>query len=69
MRNTARKWVDGPPIAQVEIPDGNEWNTITANLSALKVGVHNLVVSLTGNKSVEVDWLKFESNFRENIVG
>ena len=52
--------VDGPTIARVEIAKSNEWNTIKANVSELKPGVHNLVVSLIDNKPVEVDWLTFE---------
>jgi GH43 family beta-xylosidase len=52
--------VDGPVVAQVEIPAGNEWNTVRARLSGLKTGVHNLVVSLADNKPVEVDWVSFE---------
>ena len=52
--------VDGPVIARVEIPAGNEWNTIKARISGLKSGVHNLVVSLIDNKPVEVDWVSFE---------
>jgi hypothetical protein len=52
--------VDGPIIARVEIPAGNEWNTIRAHLSRLETGVHNLVVSLIGSKPVEVDWVSFK---------
>lgn len=52
--------VDGPVIAQVEIPAVNEWNTIRARISGLEAGVRNLVVSLIGNKPVEVDWVSFE---------
>ena len=52
--------VDGPVIAQVEIPAGKEWNTVKARLSGFKAGVHNLVVSLAYNKPVEVDWVSFE---------
>ena len=51
---------DGPTIARVEIAKNNEWNTIAAHLSELKPGVHNLVVSLIGNRHVELDWLTFE---------
>jgi hypothetical protein len=49
-----------PVIAQVEIPEGNEWNTIKAPLSGLKPGVQNLVVSLKDDKQVEIDWLTFK---------
>jgi hypothetical protein len=52
--------VDGPVIVQVEIPAGNEWNTIRARISGLETGVHDLVVSLIDNKPVEVDWVSFE---------
>lgn len=52
--------VDGPVIAQVEIPAGKAWNTIKARLSGLKTGVQNLVISLIDNKPVEVDWVSFE---------
>ena len=52
--------VDGPIIALVEIPSGNEWNIIRAHVSGLETGVHNLVVSSTENKPVEVDWVSFE---------
>ena len=51
---------DGPVIAQVEIPKGNEWSTIKAALSGFKPGVQNLVISLKDNKHVEVDWISFE---------
>lgn len=51
---------EGSVIAQVEIPEGNEWNTIKVPLSGLKPGVQNLVVSLKDNKHVEVDWISFE---------
>jgi hypothetical protein len=54
------KNVEGPVIAEVEIPEGNEWVTIKAALLELKSGVQNLVVSLKDNKKVDVDWIKFE---------
>jgi hypothetical protein len=51
---------EGPVVAQVEIPEGDEWNTIKAPLSGLKPGVQNLVVLLKDNKHVEVDWISLE---------
>ena len=54
------KNVEGPVIAEVEIPEGNEWVTIKAVLSELKPGVQDLVVLLKDNKHVEVDWINFE---------
>jgi hypothetical protein len=52
--------VDGPAIARVEIPAGNEWDTVRARISGLKPGIQNLVVSLIDNGPVEVDWVSFE---------
>jgi hypothetical protein len=49
-----------PVIAEVKIPKGNEWNTVKAPVSGLKPGVQNLVISLTENTPVEVDWISFE---------
>ena len=54
------KNIEGPVIAQVEIPEGNEWNNIQAPLSGFKSGVQNLVVSLINNKRVEIDWISFK---------
>jgi hypothetical protein len=51
---------EGPVIAKVEIPEGNEWNTIKAPVSGVKPGVHKLVVSLTDDKHVEIDWITFK---------
>jgi hypothetical protein len=52
--------VEGPVIAHIEIPQGNEWKTIKAPVSGLKSGVQNLVVSLIDNRPVEVDWISFD---------
>jgi hypothetical protein len=51
---------EGPVIAQVKIPKGNEWSTVKAALKGQKSGVQNLVVILNENKVVEVDWISFE---------
>jgi hypothetical protein len=51
--------VDGPVIARVKIPQGNEWSTAKAALRGQKFGVHNLVVMLEGDDPVEVDWISF----------
>ena len=52
--------LDGPVLAQVAIPNRNEWNEISANLATTPSGLHNLVVTLPENKSVEIDWVSFE---------
>jgi hypothetical protein len=51
---------EGPVIAQVEIPKGNEWSVFKTSLSGFKQGVQNLVISLKDDKHIEVDWISFE---------
>jgi hypothetical protein len=51
---------EGPVITEVEIPEGNDWNTINAPISGVKAGVHNLVVSSKDDKHVEIDWITFK---------
>jgi hypothetical protein len=50
----------GPIIAKVKIPAGNDWNTIKAPLTRLQPGVQNLVISLKDNNLVEIDWIRFD---------
>jgi arabinoxylan arabinofuranohydrolase len=52
--------IQGPLIAQIKVPQTDEWKEIKTPLSSLKTGVHHLVVSLKTNSIVEVDWIKFE---------
>ncbi|MGE5859544.1 MAG: carbohydrate-binding protein, partial [Ignavibacteria bacterium] len=52
--------VDGPLIADVEIPKGTKWNVVNSSLSEFQAGIHNLVILLKDNKNVEIDWINFE---------
>lgn len=49
----------GAVIAEVKIPKGTQWGEISASLKNAPTGVHDLFVSLEGNGSVEIDWIKF----------
>jgi hypothetical protein len=51
---------EGPVIAQVDIPEGNEWKTIKTPLSKFECGIQNLVMLLIDNAQIEVDWISFE---------
>ena len=51
---------DGPVIGQVEIPESNEWKIINSPLLEFQQGIHNLIILLNDNKSVEIDWIRFE---------
>jgi hypothetical protein len=51
---------DGPVIAQVVIPKGDEWTIVNSPLSELQPGIQNLIVQLIGNNNVTIDWVRFE---------
>jgi hypothetical protein len=51
---------DGPAIASIEIAKNKDWGLYHAKLSAIPSGIHNLVVTLTEAKNVEIDWISFE---------
>ena len=53
--------VNGPVVAEIKIPEGTDWNTITTKKLKLQKGIHNLVVMLKDNNSVEVDWIQFRN--------
>lgn len=50
---------DGLLLASVNIPKGVSLNTVNAKVSKFKKGIHNLVMVLRDNSTVEVDWVKF----------
>jgi hypothetical protein len=52
--------IDGPIIASVEVPKSDEWNIVDSSLSEFQLGIHNLIVQLKNNNSVEIDWVSFE---------
>jgi beta-xylosidase len=52
--------VNGILLAEVKIPISTGWNTVEARLSEYQKGIHNLVVTLKDNNSVEVDWISFK---------
>ena len=47
-------------LAQVKISKGDEWNIVSTSLSKFQPGIHNLIVRLKDNKTVEIDWLSFK---------
>lgn len=50
---------DGPIIATVKIPKGNDLKPINAKLKNPRKGINNLVIQLQNTNTVEVDWVKF----------
>jgi hypothetical protein len=52
--------LEGPLIAEVEMPKVGEWTTITSPLLKYKDGIHNLIIQLNSNSNVEIDWMSFK---------
>jgi hypothetical protein len=51
---------DGPVLGRVMIRKGSEWKVISATVGNVPAGMHDLVVTQTGNNQVELDWFSFE---------
>ncbi|RPI01164.1 MAG: carbohydrate-binding protein [Calditrichaeota bacterium] len=51
---------DGPLLARVDIPKGDEWSIVDSRVKNYKSGIHNLVVLLQDNQRVEIDWISFK---------
>jgi len=52
--------VDGPVIAEINVPKENKWNVLKAPLSSYNSGRHNLFVTLKNGSAVEIEWVRFE---------
>jgi hypothetical protein len=52
--------INGPVIAIVVIPKGEEWKLAEAGLSKYYSGIHNLVIQLLDESNVGIDWVSFK---------
>jgi hypothetical protein len=52
--------VDGPVVAEVKVPQTNEWKQVKTTVLKFPKGVQNLFVLLKNDKQVAVDWIRFE---------
>jgi hypothetical protein len=50
---------DGPLLGRVKIDKGAEWKLFSVATKKLPKGVHDIVISQTGDDAVEVDWVTF----------
>jgi GH43 family beta-xylosidase len=50
--------VDGPVVAEVNIPKDTDWKIIESKISKIKPGNHNMVVALKDENPVEIDWVR-----------
>ncbi len=55
-----RDAVNGPELATVVIPAGNNWQQIKSRVAGFEPGIHHLFFVQEGNDPVELDWLRFE---------
>ena len=53
--------LDGPVIAEVNIPKSSTWTTAKAKVTGIKNGTHNLIVVSKDDNPVEIDWVQFEN--------
>jgi hypothetical protein len=51
--------VDGPVVAEVNIPKSTEWKVTKTAVVKLPKGVQNLFVVLKDNKELAIDWIQF----------
>jgi len=52
--------VDGPVIAEISIPRGEDWTNVSSPILTKQKGVQNLFVTAKSSGSVDVDWVKFQ---------
>jgi hypothetical protein len=52
--------IDGPIVAKLKIPAGNEFKICTGKVLKKQKGIHHLFVIMTGTNPVETDWISFK---------
>jgi hypothetical protein len=52
--------INGPVLAEVPVPAGNDWQLIKAPLLKFEPGIQNLILVSKDNNRIEVDWTSFE---------
>jgi len=52
--------VDGPLLAQVQIPKGSQWQVVSSKLLHAPRRNHDLVVAQKGDGKVDLDWITFD---------
>ncbi len=46
-------------VSKIKVPASVEWKTVRVKISGIKSGIHNLILSNTGDHPVEIDWIRF----------
>jgi hypothetical protein len=53
--------IDGPVLAEVKVPAGNQWKIITSAVTSPVKGIHNLFIISKTDNPLSVDWIRFQS--------
>jgi hypothetical protein len=53
--------MDGPLIAQVDIPENTDWDVVSSKLLEIPDGIHDLFVISKKAANIEIDWIKLGS--------
>lgn len=53
--------VDGPVVAEVNIPKSTDWKMVESKISKINRGNHDLVFVLKDDNPVEIDWIRFKN--------
>lgn len=53
--------VNGQVVANINIPQNNEWTEISVPVKQAPTGIHDLFVSLSKGNNIEVDWIGFDN--------
>ncbi|HBQ59677.1 MAG TPA: alpha-N-arabinofuranosidase, partial [Balneolaceae bacterium] len=52
--------IDGPVIAEIELPGNGSWSITETILGSFEPGVQDIFVELKDGGSVEIDWIRFK---------
>jgi beta-xylosidase len=50
---------DGPIVSEIYISKSPSWTNIEADVTEIKPGIHNLILTLKNDNPVEIDWIRF----------
>ncbi|MBN1396578.1 MAG: family 43 glycosylhydrolase [Bacteroidetes bacterium] len=52
--------IEGHPVARVKIDKNDGWKIYDSELFEIPSGIHNLIVKLSVESNIEIDWVQFE---------
>ena len=52
--------IEGRSVARVKINKNGGWKIYESELFEIPSGIHNLIVKLSAESNIEIDWVQFE---------